>query len=159
MTAFYHVCFAVPDLERAMKDLERAAGVEWSEPLADRIGEWDFRIVFTRGGAPFIELIEGATGSPWDPSGGARFDHIGFWTSDVERGSARLDAGDLPVDFSGCPYGRPFAYHHMDSIGARVELVDLSRQGGFLSRWQPGGPPMPAIDEDTVIDEDTATGG
>lgn len=154
MTTFYHVCFAVPDLEQAMRDLEHAAGVEWSEPLSDRIGDWDFRIVFTKGGAPFIELIEANAGSPWDASGGARFDHLGFWSSDVERGSARLAAHELPEDFSGCPYGRPFAYHRVDSIGARVELVDLSRQDGFLGRWQPGGPPMPAIDEGAAAGDD-----
>ncbi|MGP3775847.1 VOC family protein [Streptomyces sp. SDT5-1] len=147
MTAFYHVCFAVPDLERAMRDFRRSAGVEWSEPAGDRLGEWEYRIVFTTGGPPFIELIEGSPGSPWDASGGARFDHIGFWTSDVQEGSRRLEAEGLPVDFSGCPYGRPFAYHQVDSIGARIELVDVERQGPFLDRWHPGGAVMPVIDE------------
>ncbi|WP_030663133.1 VOC family protein [Streptomyces rimosus] len=147
MTAFYHVCFAVPDIERAMRDFSRATGTEWREPVSDRIGEWDFRIVFTGGGPPFVELIEGPPGSPWDASGGARFDHIGFWTGDVETGSRRLAEQGVPVDFSGCPYGRPFAYHRMDSIGARVELVDVSRQPAFLDRWHPGGAPMPALDE------------
>lgn len=147
MTAFYHVCFAVPDIERAMRDFSRSAGVEWSDPMSDRLGEWDYRIAFTTGGPPFIELIEGADGSPWDASAGARFDHIGFWSSDVERGSRRLEREGLPVDFSGCPHGRPFVYHRMDSVGARVELVDASRQAAFLGRWQPGGEPMPVIDE------------
>ncbi|WP_407562263.1 VOC family protein [Streptomyces sp. 184] len=72
MTAFYHVCFVVPDIERAMLDLQRSARVEWSDPVSDRLGEWDYRIVFTAGGPPFIELIEGSSGSPWDASGGAR---------------------------------------------------------------------------------------
>ncbi|WP_405651166.1 VOC family protein [Streptomyces sp. RK9] len=147
MTAFYHVCFAVPDIERAMRDFQLAAGVEWSAPASDRIGEWDFRIVFTTGGPPFIELIEGPAGSPWDASAGARFDHIGFWSSDVEQGSRRLRDQGLPTDFSGCPHGRPFAYHRVDSIGARVELVDLGRQAAFLAKWNPGGDPMQAIDE------------
>ncbi|MFE2161820.1 VOC family protein [Streptomyces lydicus] len=147
MTAFYHVCFAVPDIERAMQDLQRTAGVEWSEPAAGKLGEWDYRIAFTRGDPPFIELIEGPAGSPWDASAGARFDHLGFWSGDVEQGSRRLENDGLPVDFSGCPHGRPFAYHRMDSIGARVELVDVSLQAGFLDRWHPGGKPMPFIDE------------
>lgn len=150
MTAFYHVCFAVSDIEQAMRDFRRSAGVEWSDPLSDRLGEWDYRIVFTTGGPPFIELIEGPAGSPWDASAGARFDHIGFWSSDVEAGSRRLEDEGMPADFSGCPYGRPFAYHHMDSIGARIELVDVSRQGGFLDKWHPGGVPMPAIDESAL---------
>ncbi|ORT56768.1 VOC family protein [Streptomyces sp. CB03238] len=147
MTAFYHVCFAVPDLERAMLDFTRSAGVEWSDPLSDRLGEWDYRIVFTTGGPPFIELIEGPPGSPWDASAGARFDHLGFWSSDVRQGSRRLEEAGLPVDFSGCPHGRPFVYHRVDSIGARVELVDAGRQAAFLGRWHPDGEAMPAIDE------------
>ncbi len=148
MTAFYHVCFVVPDLTPAMHDLQRAAGVEWGDPVSDRLGEWDYRIVFTAGGPPFIELIEGPSDSPWDASDGARFDHIGFWTSDVRHGSRRLEAEGMPVDFSGCPYGRPFAYHRTDSIGARIELVDVGRQAGFLHRWHPSGEPMPAIGEE-----------
>ncbi|MEV0529578.1 VOC family protein [Streptomyces sp. NPDC050439] len=83
----------------------------------------------TTDGPPFIELVEGAQGSPWDASAGARFDHIGFWSSDVEEGSRRLEAEGFPVDFSGCPHGRQFVYHRMDSVGARMELVDVSRRG------------------------------
>ncbi|MET9531616.1 hypothetical protein ABZY02_13740 [Streptomyces sp. NPDC006649] len=70
-----------------------------------------------------------------------------MWTSDIQQGSARLEREGMPLEFSGCPHGRPFACHRMDSIGARIELVDAGRQAGFLSRWQPDGGPMPAIDE------------
>lgn len=147
MTAFYHVCFVVPDIERAMEDLGRAVGADWSAPVADRLGEWDYRIAFTHGGPPFIELIEGPAGSPWDASHGARFDHLGYWTSSVERGSQRLEDHGFATDFSGCPYGRPFAYHRLDSIGGRVELVDVTRQASFLQKWHRDGGPMPVIDE------------
>ncbi|MCX4724618.1 VOC family protein [Streptomyces sp. NBC_01306] len=147
MTSYYHVCFVVPDIERAMADFRRSAGVEWSDPASERMGEWDYLIAFTTGGPPFIELIEGPEGSPWDASAGARFDHLGFWTSDIQQGSSRLEREGLPVEFSGCPHGRPFAYHRMDSVGARIELVDAGRQDTFLSRWHPDGAPMPAIDE------------
>ncbi|WP_031486968.1 VOC family protein [Streptomyces bicolor] len=147
MVAFYHVCFAVQDLDQAMRDFQRAAGVEWSEPVSDRLGEWDYRIVFTTGGPPFIELIEGAPGSPWHAVEGARFDHLGFWSSDVDEGSRRMEREGFALDFSGCPYGRPFVYHRVDSIGARIELVDVGRQAGFLGTWDPEGAPMPAIDE------------
>ncbi|MEU5852621.1 VOC family protein [Saccharopolyspora shandongensis] len=147
MTAFYHVGVVVPDVEKAMRDFESSAGVEWHEPQATRLGDWDYRIVFTKGGAPFIELIEGPPGSPWDASAGARFDHLGYWTSSLEAGARRLADQGLPEEFSGCPYGRAFAYHRMDSIGARIELVDASRQPQFLQTWNPAGAPMPAIEE------------
>lgn len=30
MTGFFHLCFVVPDLTRAMADLERGLGVQWN---------------------------------------------------------------------------------------------------------------------------------
>ncbi|MGI5473189.1 VOC family protein [Streptomyces sp. CA-132043] len=147
MTGFYHVCFVVPDIEQAMQDFRRSAGVEWSGPVSDRMGEWDYRIVFSKGGPPFIELITGPAGSPWDASQGARFDHVGFWSSNVGESSRRSEKEGMPVDFSGCPYGRPFAYHRVDSIGARIEFVDAGRQAAFLDAWHPGGKAMPVCEE------------
>ncbi|MBB5852577.1 hypothetical protein ACFQ05_04750 [Amycolatopsis umgeniensis] len=37
-------------------------------------------------------------------------------------------------------------YHRIDSIGARVELVDLSAQDGFLNTWKPDAAPMPLLE-------------
>ncbi|MDG4864491.1 VOC family protein [Streptomyces sp. T-3] len=152
MTAFYHACFVVPELEPAMRDFTAAAGAEWREPRTHRLGDWDYRLTFTQGDAPFIELIEGPPGSPWDASDGPRFDHLGFWTTSLTEGTARLERHGIPEEFNGCPYGRAFAYHRMDSIGARIELLDLALQPGFLETWNPGGTPMPAIDETTFGD-------
>ncbi|RDI52770.1 VOC family protein [Nocardia mexicana] len=143
MTGLYHVCFAVPELERAMADMTASVGMGWREIRRDRVGEWDFRIVFSAGDPPYVELIEAGPGSPWDPSAGPHFHHLGFWTTSITAGSGRLERQGFPVDFSGCPYGRSFAYHRVDSIGARIELVDAARQPDFLD-----GLPMPAIPED-----------
>ncbi|PKW15106.1 hypothetical protein [Saccharopolyspora spinosa] len=74
MTAFYHVCFVVPDLEKAMLDFEGT------------------------------RASSGTNRRPAD--------------------SRRLADRGLPEVFSGWPYGRAFAYHRMDSIGARIELVN-----------------------------------
>lgn len=148
MTDFYHVCFVVTDLEAAMRDFIVAAGTQWSPVCSDTLGEWDYRIVFSRT-APHIELIEGPPGSPWDASRGARFDHLGWWTHSLATTSGRLAAGGLPTDFDGCPFGRRFAYHRVDSIGARFEIVDTSVQAGFLEAWNPDGNPMPGLDEQT----------
>lgn len=147
---FYHVCFTVPDLAAAMRDFTPAAAVEWQQPADDRIGEWDYRIVFTAGGPPFIELIEAPTGGPWGDTSQPCFHHMGFWTSDITAATARLNRNGLPETFAGCPYGRPFAYHYLDSIGAHLEVVGQQRQKSFVDTWHPGGAPMPAIDEETV---------
>ncbi|KUM74792.1 VOC family protein [Streptomyces curacoi] len=148
MSRFYHVCFVVPDLEAAMRDLSTAAAVEWREPMAASIGEWDYRIVFTAGGEPFIELIEAPPGGPWGDTDEPRFHHLGWWTSDIDAGTDRLAKAGFPQAFSGCPYGRPFAYHHIDSIGGHVELVGHGRQPSFIDAWNPGGDRMPAINEE-----------
>ncbi|MEU8621743.1 VOC family protein [Streptomyces sp. NPDC048623] len=146
--SFYHVGFAVPDLAAAMRELRAAAGIGWAEPRSGRIGEWEYRIVFSRPGPPFVELIEAVgPGGPWDASDGPRFHHLGFWSEDAEAGSRRLSEGGFPVEFSGCPFGRPYVYHHLKGLGAHVELVDAALQAGFLATWQPGGPPMPALPE------------
>ena len=145
MADFYHVCFAVPDLQKATDDLREAVGVRWCEPRAGQLGSWEYQIVFSEG-APYIEVIEGPVGSPWDASAGPRFDHLGWWTNSVEVSSRRLDEAGFPVDFSGCPFGRSFAYHRVDSIGARVEVVDVRNQAGFFATWDPSGVPTRALD-------------
>ena len=143
MVPFYHVCFAVPDLERAMTELTAAAGIAWREIRDDRIGDWDFRIVFSAGDPPYLELISAGAGSPWDAVGGAHFHHLGFWTTSVTAASQRLTEQGFAAEFSGCPYGRSFAYHRLDGLGAQVEMVDAAQQPRFLD-----GLTMPAIDEE-----------
>ncbi|GAA4530431.1 VOC family protein [Amycolatopsis samaneae] len=146
MSGFYHACFVVPDLEKAMRDFTTATGTSWRPVRDGRLGDWDYRIVFSEG-PPHLELIEGPPGSPWDCGGAARFDHLGWWTRSIEDASARLAASGFPAEFDACPYGRPFAYHRVDSIGARIELVDVAVQPGFLETWNPGGTPMRALEE------------
>lgn len=146
VNSFYHLCFAVQDLDRATADLSRAVGVTWSPVRTGRLGDWDYRIVFSVEGPPFFEVIEGAAGSPWDASGGSRFDHLGYWAADVAADKVRLAERGAPVDFDSCPYGRSFTYHRLDSIGARIELVDIAQQESFLATWQPGGERMPPLE-------------
>lgn len=52
----------------------------------------------------------------------------------------------LAVDYDACPLGRAFAYHRLDSVGIRVELVDESYQTGFLESWAPTTPAMPSLE-------------
>ncbi|MCM6774815.1 VOC family protein [Nocardia sp. CDC159] len=145
---FYHLCFAVQDIRRATDDLTRALGVQWGPVRTGRLGEWEYRIVFSVQGPPFFEVIQGDPGSPWDASGGSRFDHIGYWSSDITIDKQRLEERGAAIEFDACPYGRPFAYHRIDSIGSRVELVDMAVQEGFRQAWAPDGAPMAALDLD-----------
>ena len=144
MTDPYHVCFFVPDLERAMADFTATAGTQWNEIRDATLDQWAYRIVFSKT-APYIELIEGPPGSPWDASDGPRFDHLGWWTASLETTTQRLTDNGLPVDFDARP--RRFAYHRVDSIGARFEIVDADYQPTFLESWNPEGRPSPALDD------------
>lgn len=146
MSAFYHVCFVVPDIERAMEDMTRTVGVEWSGILEDSLGEWDYRLAFSRTGPPYIELVQGPPGSPWDSSLGARCHHLGYWTKDVEESSRRLSEDGFEKEFSACPLGRPYTYQKVKSLGISLEMMDISRQERFLKTWNPGADPMPAFD-------------
>jgi len=144
VTDFYHVCFAVPDLRAAMSDLTSVAGIEWNPPRTDTLGDWPYTIVFSQA-VPYIELIHGPPGSPWDTSSGAQFHHLGWWTHSLTSSARQLTDAGMLQDFDGCPYGRSFAYHRIDSIGARIEIVDIAAQPAFLNTWNPGGDPMQAL--------------
>ncbi|MBU6533266.1 VOC family protein [Streptomyces sp. A108] len=129
-----------------MRDLTESVNAQWSGVLEDSLGEWDYLLAFTRGGPPYVELVQGPPGSPWDSSLGARCHHLGYWTEDVDRSSARLSGAGFEQEFSACPLGRPYAYHKVPSLGVDVELMDISRQQRFVASWDPGTPHMPAFD-------------
>jgi glyoxalase/bleomycin resistance protein/dioxygenase superfamily protein len=143
---FYHLCFAVQSIEQAISDLTRAVGVTWSPVRAGQLGEWDYRIVFSTDGPPFFEVIQGGAGSPWDATSGPRMDHIGYWSKNVGSDMQLLAARGARVEFDSCPYGRSFSYHRIDSLGLRIELVDVAAQAGFLDTWSPGASAMPTLD-------------
>lgn len=148
MTNFYHLCFVVRDIQQATEDLTRTLGVTWSPVRGGKLGDWEYSIVFSVEGPPFFEVIQGDAGSPWDATEGSRFDHIGYWSRDVMADKQHLAARGAPIEFDSCPYGRSFTYHRLDSIGARVELVDFAAQDGFLATWAPEGAAMPVLEFD-----------
>jgi len=41
----------------------------------------------------------------------------------------------------------------IESISARIELVDVSAQPGFRDRWSPGSAPMPILSFDDEPDD------
>lgn len=63
-------------------------------------------------------------------------------------GQQHLADRGAPIEFDSCPYGRSFTYHRLDSIGARVELVEFAAQDGFLATWAPEGAAMPVLEFD-----------
>jgi ketosteroid isomerase-like protein len=145
MARHYHLCFVVQDIEAAAREMTQTLGVAWSPIRDGRLGDWDYRIVFTVDGPPFLELVEGPPGSPWDAGGGSRFDHLGFWADEIEADKQALADRGAPLDFDATTLGRPFTYHRLAGVGARVELVDRSAQAGFIETWAPQLSSMPSL--------------
>lgn len=132
---FFQVGVLVQDIEAARAELERALGVEWSEIVEREIGEWRIRVCFVKQGPPYLELLEGPPGSPWDSSAGSRIDHIGYWTPDLAAEKQRLDEAGLALEVDGSTLGGVFTYHRGRESGLRVELIDDSGRAAFYERW------------------------
>src|SRR4051794_8497292 len=136
-TRYFHVGLVVDDLDAAMAQLGAALGLEWLEPKAMPVpGQAEpLQVVFSRQGPPFFELMKGPPGSAWDPASGARVDHLGFWTGDLDSASQHLLDAGAPVVLDGKEHGMALRYHALPAAGLRVEVFDATEQRGFRERW------------------------
>jgi hypothetical protein len=130
--SFFQVGVIVADLDAAMKELGEALGLRWEEPRTRELGPWTIRVVFSRQGPPFLELIEGQEGSPWDTGPGDRLDHIGYWSQDLGAEQEHLIGQGLPMEIDGSGLSGPWSYHGTAHSGMRVELLDASLRDGFM---------------------------
>jgi hypothetical protein len=127
---FFHVGLVVPDLAAAMHELSDALGSRWHEPHASRYGEWSITVTYSeQTGPPWLELISGSPGSPWDPAGGARMDHIGYWSGDLSADRCRLESAGVALEYDGTELGGKWLYLRASLAGLRIELLDIARQG------------------------------
>ncbi|MTD12566.1 hypothetical protein GIS00_01225 [Nakamurella sp. YIM 132087] len=86
----YHVGCAVADLDRSMRDVGSALGLDWS-PVRERpVPGGRARVVYSLGGPTHVELLEGSPGTPWHVSGAPVHHHMGYWTDDLAAETARL---------------------------------------------------------------------
>jgi hypothetical protein len=132
---YFQVGVLVENLEGAREELASALGLEWSEIVEREVGEWRIRVCFAKQGPPYLELIEGPPGSPWETTGGSRIDHIGYWADDLDESKQRLDAAGLALEVDGSKYGGVFTYHRGRTSGLRVELIDAAGRAAFYERW------------------------
>lgn len=145
--SFYHVCFAVPDLEAATTDLSRATGCRWRIPGTATSGSLVHDHLHYHRPAPYRtrlryrrtlgHLHRCPVRSPWLLD---QFDRRRIGPAVQPR----IRRGVL-----GCPIGRPFIGHRLDSIGARIEMFDIAAQPYFLDAVS-GTQAMPALDEETL---------
>ena len=133
---FFQVGVLVQDIEASRDELGRALGLSWTD-IVDRdvTDDWKIRICFSREGPPYIELVEGPPGSPWDCTDGSRIDHIGYFAPEIARNKSELEAAGIPVEVDGTKLGGVFTYQRGRDSGLRVELIDAGGRDAFYERW------------------------
>jgi hypothetical protein len=138
----YQLGVVVPDLDEAMEELTRMFGFEWGPVIEPQLGEWSLRIVHTTSGPPHMELIQGPPGSPWDATDGARFDHVGWWSDDVQQEKQQRAAEGAPIEVDGVDLGLPiFTYHRLPKTGLRFELINRNRREDYYRSLRRDVPP------------------
>jgi len=128
---FWQVGIVVDDIERSQEELTRALGVTWARTLDLRLEDWEYRLSLSNEGPPYLELLEGPPGSPWDAAGGSRIDHVGYWTEDIAVERRRLEEAGVPVAYDGEAAGLRFNYHALPETGIRIEPIDVWHRDGL----------------------------
>lgn len=155
---FFHVGYAVADLDAAMTRFTRTLGIQWqpllefSQPVRFEDGQVrliSFQIAFSEQGPPYIELVhatapDGRTPYPWTATRRSSSAHFGYAVNDLPAASdALVAAGYRRIATVDAP-GRSaaaFAYHRGPG-GIIVELLD----GAFVPPGMcdtPGSPFCP----------------
>ena len=142
---YFHVCYVVPDLEAAMAELTQTVGVRWQEPRDRASGDMRWRLVYSEGPPPFIELVEGAPGSPWHTAAG-RLHHVGRFTYDLDEGIQAFAAAGGEIELDGRGISGRWAYFRVPASGALIELIEADDE----TRWERFGvgPPQGSPGED-----------
>jgi Glyoxalase/Bleomycin resistance protein/Dioxygenase superfamily len=122
--AIFQVGIVVPDLEPAIEELSKGLATEWTEALA-RGGEgWPLRVAAARTQLPYLELIEGPSGSAWDGHAtGPRLDHVAILVEDFGQALSRLEAAGFLIEVDGRELGRDWTYHRGHHSGLRLEVL------------------------------------
>jgi hypothetical protein len=132
---FFQVGILVEDIAAARDELSRALGIVWGDTVERVNGDWTIQVCFSKEGPPYLELIEGPAGSPWDSRSGSRIDHVGYWTHGIEENKRRIAAEGFDIETDGAELGTPFTYHRGRASGLRIELIDDSIRDAFYERW------------------------
>lgn len=154
---FFHVGIRVIDIEAAMVEIGKHAGVTWASVQDRPMSVWQpstgpvvlqLAVTYSVEGPVHLELLQGPAGSIWDGSDAPGAHHFGYWSDDVAADTeAMLDDGytlELAAASPDDGYGR-FTYARSPS-GYLVEPVAIGNKPRF-ERWWAGGSltdPMPA---------------
>ncbi|MEU7812196.1 VOC family protein [Pseudonocardia sp. NPDC049154] len=136
MLRLYHTGLIVNDLERAMKQMGGALGLQWAPPKEsttpllgpDGLVGRHVRFTYSLQGPHFVELLEQIDAGPYvNLTGGRYIHHLGYYTEDLPGASAALEKQGYRRELSGDEEdGRitRAAFHYNDETpGMWIELV------------------------------------
>lgn len=154
---FFHVGIRVTDIEAAMAEIGKHAGVTWASVQDRPMTVWQpstghvvlqLALTYSVEGPVHLELLQGPAGSIWDGSDEPGAHHFGYWSDDVRADTEAMLADGYTLELAASSpeegYGR-FAYVRSPS-GYLVEPVSVGNKPRF-ERWWAGGSltdPMPS---------------
>lgn len=151
----FHVGIVVDDLDATVAQLADVLGYQWCDemvaatPVALATGDAtvEFRFRYSRN-APRLEIIQSIPGTLWAPGTESGVHHLGYWSDDVGRDSAALEAQGIPREAAGMrPDGAISWVYHRAAAGPRIELVTADVQPVFEQYFATGkipGAPSPS---------------
>ncbi len=137
----YHFGLAVPKLADAIEQYESSFGLTFTElreiPFSALVDgqprKATMLAAFSRGGPPYLELIEEVSGTIW-PADAFGLNHIGFWAKDMAGAISRLEANGLPgrIRLRTQP---PLVTYHQSPSALWIELVDEGAMREMIEEW------------------------
>ena len=146
---FFHVGIRVTDIEAAMADIGKHAGVTWASVQDRPMSVWlpgkgqtelQLSLTYSVEGPVHLELLQGPAGSIWDGHDVPGAHHFGYWSDDVGADTEQMLADGYTLELAAASpdegYGR-FSYARSPS-GYLVEPVAIASKPRF-ERWWAGG--------------------
>lgn len=146
---FFHIGIRVTDLEAAMAELGKHAGVTWASVQDRPMSVWvpgsgpavlQLALTYSVEGPVHLELLQGPPGSIWDGHDIPGAHHFGYWSDDVGADTEQLLADGWTLELAANPpdggYGR-FTYVRSPT-GYLLEPVSIAAKPRF-ERWWAGG--------------------
>jgi hypothetical protein len=134
----YHTGIIVDSLQNAMDTWGEALGLVWAPPRTstvplecpDGILDREVRFTYSLEGPHFIEILEQVNPAPYlNLTGGRRVHHLGYFTDDLVRASADLEARGFRRELSGVgsdgEIARAAFHYSPESPGMWIELVSF----------------------------------
>jgi hypothetical protein len=145
----FHIGIRVVDIDVAMAEIGRSAGVTWASVQDRPMSVWipgsgatvlQLALTYSVEGPIHLELLQGPAGSIWDGHDAPGAHHFGYWSDDVAADTESLLSKGWTLEIAAAApddgYGR-FTYVRSPS-GYLAEPISIASKPRF-ERWWAGG--------------------